>query len=92
MILIHEISLIEKGWIHDECRPFEKKCLDAFYKYGIKKLTFDDEEMKKFEAAAKEVWYELADKLYPKAFLEEILAELEDFRDRKGKQKNVAYQ
>ena len=81
-IVIYEISLIEKGWIHDECRPFEKKCLDAFYKYGIKKVTFSDEEMIKFETAAKKVWYDLADKLYPKTFLEDVLKELESYRKR----------
>lgn len=82
-IIIHEISLIEEGWIHKECRPFEKKCLDAFYKYGIKKITFSKEEMDIFEVAAQKVWYQLADKLYPKEFLEKILYELDEFRKDK---------
>jgi hypothetical protein len=79
---VYEIRAWEREWIEDHLRPFEKKCIKAFEKYGIKPVTLNEKDMATIDAAAKRVWEKLAGKVYSKAFLDKILKELEDFRNK----------
>lgn len=85
---IYETRTMEREWIEDHLRPFEKKCIQAFEKYGIKPVTLNEKDMAIIDAAAKRVWKKLAGKVYSKALLDRILKELEEFR-QKGKGRNV---
>jgi len=82
-LLIYETMNFEHQWIHKYLRPYEKKAMKAFQKYGIKPVTLSKADMDKIEAASKRVWYKLADKVYPKSLLERVLKELEKFRQGK---------
>lgn len=79
---VYEVRAWEREWIEDHLRPFEKKCIKAFEKYGIKPVTLNEKDMATIDAAAKRVWEKLAGKVYSKAFLDKILKELEDFRNK----------
>jgi TRAP-type C4-dicarboxylate transport system substrate-binding protein len=72
----------EREWIEDHLRPYEKRCIQALEKYGIKPVRLDDKDMATIDTAAKRVWETLADKLYSRALLVKILNELEDFRNK----------
>lgn len=82
-LLVYESLTVEREWIDDYLRPYEKKCMEAFEKYGIKPITLGEQDMKTIEAAAKRVWEKLADKIYPKAMLDRVLKELESYRSKK---------
>ena len=87
-LLVYETLTIEREWTDDYVRPYEKKCIEAFEKYGIKPVTLSEKDMETIEAAAKKVWEKLTGKIYSKDFLDRVLKELENFRSRvpeKGK-------
>jgi len=81
---IYEIRTFEREYIDKSLRPYEAKCLAAFQKQGIKPIKLSDKDMAEIDAAAKKVWYELADKVYSKAFLDKILNELKNYRSKKN--------
>jgi TRAP-type C4-dicarboxylate transport system substrate-binding protein len=81
---IYEIRTFEREYIDKNLRPYEAKCLTAFQKQGIKPIKLSDKDMAEIDAAAKQVWNNLADKVYSKAFLDKILQELENYRNRKN--------
>jgi len=81
---IYEIRTFEREYIDKNLRPYEAKCLAAFQKQGIKPIELNDKDMAEIDAAAKRVWDMLADKVYSRAFLDKILKELENFRNKKN--------
>ncbi len=82
-LLVYETLTIEREWIDDYLRPYEKKCIEAFEKYGIKPVTLSEKDMETIEAAAKKVREKLTGKIYPKDFLDRVLKELENYRSTK---------
>ena len=49
-------------------------------KYGMKEVKMTDEEIEVFKKLCTPLWYELADKQYPKALLDKIIMNLAEFR------------
>jgi len=81
---IYEIRTLEREYIDKNLRPYEAKCLAAFQKQGIKPIKLSDKDMAEIDAASKRVWEKLADKVYSKVFLDKILKELENYRNKKN--------
>ncbi len=81
---IYEVRTFEREYIDKNLRPYEAKCLAAFQKQGIKPIKLNDKDMAEIDAAAKRVWNKLADKVYSKNFLDRILQELENYRNKKN--------
>ncbi len=82
-LLIYETLTIEREWVEDYIRPYEKKCIEAFEKYGIKPITLGEKDMEAIEVAVKRVWEKLTGKVYPKDFLDRVLKELENYRSKR---------
>ena len=79
----HDIRFdLERDYV-TEIRKDNEKCLIAIQKYGIRKGEIAPADMAAIEERAKTTWYELADKVYPKATLDELLAFLKEFRAQK---------
>ncbi|MFH1887088.1 MAG: TRAP transporter substrate-binding protein DctP [Pseudomonadota bacterium] len=68
-----------------EIRKDNEKCLAAVLKYGIREGRIAPKDLEAIKERAKSTWYELADKVYPKATLDELLVMLEDFRAQNNK-------
>lgn len=60
-------------------REDQNKAFDELKK-RTKVIKFSNEEMKKIEEEGKKLWFELADKVYPREILDKILKNLEDYR------------
>ncbi len=71
-------------WVEAEfnnrLRASNKKCLNTMIKYGMKEVKMTDEEITVFKKLCMPLWYELADKEYPKALLNKIIMNLAEFR------------
>ena len=61
-------------------RESNAKCLNAMIKYGMKEVKMTDEEIAVFKKLCMPLWYELADKQYPKVLLDKIIMNLAEFR------------
>ncbi len=59
------------------------KCYDAMVKYGIQESVMSPEAVTQMRKKCKEVWYEAAGKEFPKELLDELLAHLKEFREKK---------
>ncbi len=81
-LLIYETLTKEKIWIKDHLRPYEKKCIAAFEKFGIKPITLNAADMATIETASKKVWTKLGGKVYPQELLDKVLKELANYRKK----------
>jgi len=59
-----------------------EKALAALEKYGIEKVDLSSETVTMIKQEAVKIWGEQADKLYPKALLDQVVALLDDFRSQ----------
>jgi TRAP-type transport system periplasmic protein len=59
-----------------------KKAYQAMLRYGIKENKFSAAETVKLKTVARSLWYELADVYYPQTLLDELLKNLDEFRNR----------
>jgi TRAP-type C4-dicarboxylate transport system substrate-binding protein len=80
-MFIYETQTVERWWIEDQLRPYERKCIEAFRKRGMKPVTLSQKDMAAIKAASKRVWFKLADDVYSKDFLNKILKELRAYRN-----------
>ena len=79
--MIYETNSMEKDWVKNYLRPYEKKCITAFEtKAGIKPVTLSAADMKAIDDAALKVRGELAGKIYSKTLMDKVVAELEKIR------------
>jgi hypothetical protein len=79
---VYETLSKEREWRENHLRPYEKRCILALEKYGIKPVSLGEKDMAAIDAAAKMVWEKLAGKLYSRALLNKILKELRSFRHK----------
>jgi TRAP-type C4-dicarboxylate transport system substrate-binding protein len=56
------------------------RSLVGMYEQGIKPVKWSEEEVKKLEEFSRKVWDDLADKLYPRELLEEVIKTIEEYR------------
>jgi len=61
-------------------RRDNERFLQSMVKYGMRKTEMSPDVVKALAAKTREVWTRTSGKLYPKAFLAEILGHIEDFR------------
>ncbi len=79
-MLIYEVSLLEPRW-KKEVRDFEAKSLKAFQvKCGMKAVPLSAEDQKTLEQAASRVNDKLADRVYSRAFMDDIRKALAEYR------------
>ena len=64
-------------------RDQEKKARDALLSQGIKEVHIPESELKILREKVEPLYWDLADKLYPKSLLEEILTYREEYRKLK---------
>ena len=64
-------------------RRDNERFLQSMVKYGMRKTEMSPDVVKALAAKTREVWTRTSGKLYPKAFLAEILGHIEDFREGK---------
>jgi TRAP-type C4-dicarboxylate transport system substrate-binding protein len=64
------------------CRSDTEKAFDAMVKYGLNVSKMEPEVLKAMEDKTREVWYEMVGKEYDKSLLDELLANLKEFRAR----------
>lgn len=72
----------------NEVQQSNARALTGMYDNGIQLVKWDESEVKKLKELSKRVWDSLADKLYPRSLLDEILKNLEEYR--KNKKRGVA--
>jgi TRAP-type C4-dicarboxylate transport system substrate-binding protein len=63
-----------------EIQQSNVKSLVGMYEQGIKPVKWSEDEVKKLEELSRKVWYDLADKLYPRELLEEVIKTIEEYR------------
>jgi len=63
-----------------EIQQANVKSLVGMYEHGIKPVKWSEEEVKKLEELSRKVWDDLADKLYPRELLEEVIKTIEEYR------------
>ncbi len=63
-----------------EIQQSNARSIAGMYEHGIKPVKWSDEEVKKLEELSKKVWDELADKLYPRDLLNEVIKTIEEYR------------
>ena len=63
-------------------RRDNKRAFNALIKYGIKEVKMDPKEFDKMKILIKPLWFEMADSLYPKEVLLELLNHLEVYRNQ----------
>ncbi|MBF0451977.1 MAG: TRAP transporter substrate-binding protein DctP [Candidatus Magnetomorum sp.] len=61
-------------------RRDNERSINAMIKYGIKDVKIEPKALEDIKNATKPLWFELADKLYPKEILFELLHHLEVYR------------
>ena len=62
-----------------------KECIEAMKRYGVKEVKMTAEEIEVFRKRCTKVWYQLADKEYPRELLDEIMGYLKKYRAKKSK-------
>ncbi|MFP4476140.1 MAG: TRAP transporter substrate-binding protein DctP [Desulfatibacillaceae bacterium] len=65
-------------------RVDNRKCLDAVFQYGVREVKMKPDELQKFKDRTRPLWNGMAGKMYSKELLEELKAELEEYRKSKG--------
>lgn len=65
-------------------RMDDETALKGLVRAGVSVLAVSPEELEEFRSWGRGTWQEQADKLYPRAFLDALLKELESFRARKA--------
>ena len=79
-IIVFEFNSMESEW-KQRLRNYEQKSLKAFEtKCGMKAITFCPEDQLVIEKAAKSVAQQLADKVYPATFVDNIQQALVEYR------------
>jgi TRAP-type C4-dicarboxylate transport system substrate-binding protein len=79
-MLVYEVSTLEAEW-KAVSRDFETKSLQAFEtKCGIKPVNLSPPDLKTLEEASLRVREQLADKVFPRDLMEDILKALEEYR------------
>lgn len=79
-IIVFEFNSMEPEW-KQRLRNYEEKSLKAFEaKCGMKVITFSSEDQIVIEKAARAVEQKLADRVYPKAFVDSIQKALVEYR------------
>ena len=63
-------------------RRDNKRSINALIKYGITDVKMNSKELAKLKKISKEIWFELADKMYPTEVLNELLHHLEVYRSQ----------
>jgi len=63
-------------------RRDNQRAINAMVKYGIQDVTFSSTDLKAIKEIARSVWFELADNIYPKEVLTELLNHLETYRSQ----------
>jgi TRAP-type C4-dicarboxylate transport system substrate-binding protein len=64
-------------------RDDNEKCLKSMVEYGLKKAVMTQNELEALEKKAKPLWDKLAGEIYPKDVLDQLLANLAEFRAAK---------
>ena len=81
---IYKKGLIQKRYREKEFNKKVRKantdCINAMIAYGIKEIKLTPKENELLRDTCKELWYEFADKFYPRKMLDEILKNLEVYR------------
>lgn len=62
-----------------------KKSMDALIKYGIKDTKMTPAALAEMKKVTSQVWTNMTGKIFPKALLDEVLANLRTYRASKGK-------
>lgn len=73
------MEVTEKYWA-EAVVEYERKCLNAFKEGGIKFIRMDEKELKGLKKKIEELWFNLADTVYPRSFLEKIIKTKEEYR------------
>lgn len=73
------MKIVEKYW-SEAVIEYEKKCIDAFIQMGMKPVDMNPQDLKKIGEKMEEVWFSLADKLYPRQLLEKVLRYRDEYR------------
>ncbi|MFP4475137.1 MAG: TRAP transporter substrate-binding protein DctP [Desulfatibacillaceae bacterium] len=82
----HEIRYdVEKAYV-EAVRKDNEKALDALLRYGIREVKVPEDELAEIKTRSRKVWEELAGELYPKDVLHEMMANLEEYREKNGDQ------
>lgn len=79
--LIKAVKL-EEAW-KEKIRAYERSAMQGFLEYGIKPVRLTEPDLAAMEQAGRNVWTELADKVYPKTMLDKVTAALTDYRSQK---------
>ena len=64
-------------------RKYERKCLEGFFRRGIKKVEWPEEDQQALAQASKKVWEEFSGKMFPEWFLTGILSAINEYRVQK---------
>jgi TRAP-type C4-dicarboxylate transport system substrate-binding protein len=67
-------------------RRHNKRSINAMINYGIEDVKFSPQALKEIKNATRPIWFDFADKLYPKEILYELLHYLEEYRNLKREQ------
>ena len=63
-----------------EVRADNIKSLKAMINYGVKETAFSEKDLAAAKKATRHLWNSMADKLYPRELLDEVMAYLAEFR------------
>ena len=77
------LDTLISGKMRRMIRADEKKSRDSLLSQGIKEVKIPESELKILREKVEPLYWELADKLYPKSLLEEILTYREEYRKLK---------
>jgi len=67
-------------------RRLNKRSISAMVNYGIEDVKFSNQALQEIMDATRPVWFDFADKLYPKEILSELLHHLNEYRRLKSAQ------
>jgi hypothetical protein len=59
------------------------RCIKAMKDYGVKEVPVPDRTREAVEKLTKPLWNEMAGTLYPKPLLDELMANLAEYRSKK---------
>lgn len=65
-------------------REDNAKGLEALFGYGVRKVTTSPADLEVLKKKTRAVWGSMADDLYPRELLDEVMAYLEEFRGKGG--------
>lgn len=66
-----------------EIQQANVRALTGMYEQGIQLVKWKESEVQRLRELSKKVWYSLADNLYPRSLLDEILKYLDEYRKNK---------